>query len=271
MWATLAKLEGLPAHSLVFYAAVGCVLAGLCIILWVAFALRRPRAGDDGIADDGSAAPTGTVREAERLLRLMGEAEEQAARLTQDYRALSERLSTLIQEADGRIAVLQRGMDRPAGVSGPPLGSAHTPQQTSGRLGDPVGPGSDAPGGHPRIEIVTRPVPSLTGTSELAAAGLRAASIPASLVDLPESGIVVDTRSMPAPSIGRAPTAQAESGRPSSPEPAPASTAARTDAAAEALAESIYRLADQGLTASDIAQRLHQQVGTVELVLALRQ
>jgi hypothetical protein len=51
---------------------------------------------------------------------------------------------------------------------------------------------------------------------------------------------------------------------------APSNNGQAYPAEAEALAQHIFRLADAGLTPAEIAQRLGQHTGKVELIIALR-
>lgn len=68
-------------------------------------------------------------------------------------------------------------------------------------------------------------------------------------------------------------TSQAPGGEPESAgisEVGPALSTGAADDPADPMARSVYELADQGLDAAQIAQRLNEHVGKVELILALR-
>jgi hypothetical protein len=292
---TLAETTTAAVQSPIWlYAAIGLITAGVTIIIAIlASFVMRSRAGQPPLADlpasaSPSAAPTGTVQEAERLLRLMGEAEEQAARLGQDLRERADRLEALIQAADQRLSAL---------AAAPRATTSH-PLPPTGHQAPPAPPAPPAQTPMPPARVVTRPVevppapvfvagpdPSVPQSSAAARAALDAQSLRDQLLAIEARlnavpGMSAAAASTPQPlTRPHAPPAPAVTSAPAHPTPHPSQQpasqptlrAVSVEGSSETVAQTIYRLADQGLSAAQIAQHLGQQTGTVELFLALRQ
>jgi hypothetical protein len=200
----------------------------------------------------------------------MGEAEEQATRLAQDYQARAERLGSLLKEAEARIARLERVVAANADTGSRSLERERIDE--SQRQSSEVEPG---------LRVVTRPVPGYSADSAPVTSTASAPTIPSGFIDLPSSSAAAAVRTAPAAprAVPVIPTAISETAAEdkrnqtmsNASHDLNGTASVSTDAAAEALAGSVYRLADQGLSAHDIAHRLNQQAGTIELILALRQ
>ncbi len=79
------------------------------------------------------------------------------------------------------------------------------------------------------------------------------------------------TQSPSLPGAGKEPGVLPPEVKHASPHKAHADAQARSGAGEDELARQVYRLADEGLTSDQIARRLNEHVGKVELILALRQ
>lgn len=239
------------------YIGHACIVAAAAIILFVLFNVyRRSRAGKPPLSDMPEAPlPTGTVQEAERLLKLMGEAEEQAARLSSDLTERTSRLERLIIAADQRLSALQAHHDASPRqpVSVPPSAAQNPLVQQAPRIVtrpiDFAPAASQSPPSTPASPVVRNDFPTTPDTR--LAADARALRDQLTAIEARLQAVSVDT----------APTRQA----------ATPSRAVQVEGSSESLATAIYRLSDQGLAAAQIAQHLGQQTGTIELFLALRQ
>ncbi len=214
------------------------------------------------------ATPVGTTQEAERLLRLMGEAEELCTRLARDLDERADRLERLMARANGMIGttLAEQRMPQPPQPPQPAPQPTYTPQPAP----QPYSVPPQQPM-QPRPEIITRPI----GVPAMAAAP---AYQPAPAAPAPSHGhIPAPAPRMPAPPP--IPQHQHYAPQPIQ-QPAPTQHASINGAQAmygqaypaeaEALAQQIFRLADAGLTPGEIAQRLGQHTGKVELIIALR-
>lgn len=221
---TLAQTA--TTQSILLWVAVALVVTAVALLIGVAISVyRRSRSID--IADLPQPMPTGAVPEAERLLRLMGEAEELTARLTTQLDDKARHLEHLLRQADARAAALDRRPPAPTPTPAPHPAPHHAPA--------------------PDPRVITRPINLAT------------------TIHAP-SPIAALTGSAP---MSAAPhTATQPASRPA-PSPQPASSA--VDGASDPIVAAICRLADQGHATTDIAQQLHQPIGKVELILALRQ
>lgn len=230
------------AISAAQWVAIGLVAGGLLIIVAVLVGVRRgrtPGATPPPRTPPADPAMTATIQEAERLLRLMGEAEELCARLGNDLDDRASRLESLLSRADAAL-------EAPHEAPPPPVRLAVTPRATpvARPVEAPVPPQSLRPedGGH-------RP------DSAPAVDPHRGGPVTVPIVTIPPR---VVTRPVEVPA---GPTVRAA---------APPERAAATPVGLDTLAGQVYALADQGFTPVDIAQRLGQHTGKVELILALR-
>ncbi len=243
-----------PARAdppLAYWLAIGLVVGGVLIIVAVIVGLLRGRSRVDGFARSGPATsasagkdlpPEGatslaTVQEAERLLRLMGDAEELCARLSGELDAKARELQSLLDRAESiRAAPLQRPLpDRHAESGAAPDQLADDdlrgmPVRAAGLVSRPPIPESPSAqsAGAPSERaptIVTRPLDALN-------------PVPARAVTAPDTQH--DARGGP------------------------------TGDGLDALARQVYTLADRGLPAQDIARTLREHPGKIELILALR-
>jgi len=234
------------APGIATYIAHACIAGAVAIILLVMFTFyRRARAGKAPTADmPEPPLSTGTVQEAERLFKLMGEAEEQAARLSAELSDRTARLERLIQAADQRLAALQA----PPAPSPRPATPAPVPQP------------------QPPMRVVTRPI-------EFALSPAHAPQPAPS----PDARLAADARALRDQLMAIEARLEAASAEAQSAVDVPArqtmtpARAVQVEGSSESLANAIYRFSDQGLTPPQIAQHLGQQTGTIELFLALRQ
>jgi hypothetical protein len=206
-----------------------------------------------GVAGVGENSSVATTQEAERLLRLMGEAEEVCTRLGRDLDDKAQRLERLLARAEGMLGEREQPTVTMRPVSGHAVSTSAERSSSEGLYTPPTSGGGNGPGYQNRPEIVTRPV------------GVPAAQQGAYATPYPQQrvgGGGVPQHAQPSPAQAmfgpqsHAATAQPHGG------------AAGNDP--EALAQQIYRLSDAGLTPSEIAQRLGQHTGKVELIIALR-
>ncbi len=235
MLSILAQTGSAGANAIQFWIAMVLVAAGLGLILLVGVTFLRNRGSSDaGDYVAGSAtnyASVGTTQEAERLLRLMGEAEELCTRLANQLDDKAQQIERLLARSDATLA------------------SGASPAQSEPL---PARPGA-------RPEIVTRPMPVSTpvAAGPVAPAG---------------SGIAPQAAASPyysAPAPMPATTAPKPQPAPVRPMPAAAPQAAAA-MSQDAISEQIFKLADSGIAPAEIAKRLNQHTGKVELILALR-
>lgn len=226
------------AQSVVYWLALGLVAGGLTLMC-VVLIDRWKRRKQESMGESASGGvPIGTIPEAERLLQLMGEAEELCARLSNDLDQKAEHLQRLIERAE-QIGVMPPATAnaptvRPVPVPPPAVPTASNP--------DPSGP----------LSRLMR--------EQHAAEAMVAPTTPART---PEIVTRIPERRVPAPVVSEpvVRSAAAQSSTPTQPGPA---------AGLEPLASQIYQLADRGMTPREIAQSLQQHPGKVELILALR-
>ena len=189
--------------------------------------------------------PTPTVSEAQQLLATMNAAEDLNSTLAAQLEVKANALRELIAQADAKIAELERA----ARTAAAPRGGNHV---------------IDTPAPAPLSPVVTmnRLSPSMTATAAAIHAG----------------GSFGVARTSPEPkapaTAARADMSRAEPSRtavtsPQAPMVVP-SVVASDPTGPDPLTGEIYRLADQGMPAVEIARRLNQHVGKVELILALR-
>jgi hypothetical protein len=227
------------APNVAYWLAVILVAAGLGLIVLVLLGMRRgfgtTPTYSENLLEAADRSGVATTQEAERLLRLMGEAEEVCTRLGRELDDKAQRLEALLARAEGMLS-----------ESAPPAPRGGAPAATSpaqpheGLYTPPSG------GGYPnRPEIVTRPV-GVPG-QPVAYAGTYSPQRAAQ-------------QNQPAPAqavLGPQPMGMGPMGNGPANDP-------------EALAQQIYRLSDAGLTPGEIAQRLGQHTGKIELIIALR-
>lgn len=221
------------------WVAIALVVTAVLLLIGVAISVyRRTRAQQSESFPQSLA--TGAVPEAERLLRLMGEAEELAARLTAQLDDKARHLEHLLRQADARTASLtERQAYRPV----PSPGAF---QQTHPPAAPQSPPPQATPASDPRV--ITRPI-NLATTIHA----------PSPVASFSGSGLQPSAQH----SIGQHSPAPA----PAPPVPPPSAV----DGASDPIVTTICRLADQGVAATAIAQQLNQPIGKVELILALRQ
>lgn len=286
---------GANVPSVAYWLALILVAAGLGLIVIVALAWLRGRDTADALSASAeeqafaayapgtgslgampalsqettiNATPTvGTTQEAERLLRLMGEAEELCTRLARDLDERADRLERLMARANGMLGttLAEQRMPQPpqpAPMPAPAPQPYQIPQQQPAQA---------------RPEIITRPV----GVPVMAAApAYQPGPAPQGAPAPSHAHIPAPAPRLPAPPP--IPQQQQYYGQPQHQQQAqqPHQHAANNGAAgmygqaypaeAEVLAQQIFRLADAGLTPGEIAQRLGQHTGKVELIIALR-
>lgn len=214
------------------WVAIALVVTAVLLLIGVAVSFFR-RARSQRVDEYTLPMATGAVPEAERLLRLMGEAEELAARLTAQLDDKARHLEHLLRQADARAAAMpERPIQRSAPIPAAyPPPSAPAPAQQPAQASDP--------------RVITRPI-NLATT-------IHAPSPVASF-----TGSGAQTSPQRNPISPAAPLAAA-------PQPS------AVDGASDPIVAAICRLADQGIAATAIAQQLNQPIGKVELILALRQ
>lgn len=121
--ATLSPVPNILAQSattqsVLLWVAIALVVTAVGLLIGVAISVyRRSRSID--IAELPQPMPTGAVPEAERLLRLMGEAEELAGRLTAQLDEKARHLEHLLRQADARAITLERRPPTPPTTSAP--------------------------------------------------------------------------------------------------------------------------------------------------------
>jgi len=124
--------------------AVGIALVAFALYTWWRRRSEAPTEADEALM-------AGTAKEAERLLRVMGEAEELAARLEQRFDEQSRRMESLLARAERITAAAPIGPAAPRVEPAPPRNPAPAP------------------------EIVTRPAPvAVAATAHSSAARTRA-------------------------------------------------------------------------------------------------
>jgi hypothetical protein len=242
--ASLPQL-GTSATSVMQWVAIGLIGGGVVLIGAVLVGMRRGRAraaaGTAPPAQD--AAMTATVQEAERLLRLMGEAEELCGRLGAELEDRARRVERLLAQADAALEGRRNGARGAptAAAAAMPAPPAYQPPAALVRAPEPrvEAPCVDAPVVAPRAVEPVAPEPVRPSVR---------AETPR--VETPR----IVTRAVEVPPAVR--------------EPAPVPSGA---AGLDTLAGQVYALADQGFSPVDIAQRLGQHTGKVELILALRE
>lgn len=231
-------------------AAGALVLGGLAILLMVAFkAFRASRTTvAPGVVDGlGPAIESGTsspslsnantppaLAEARRLLELMNQAEEQATRLEAQIAHREDRLRHLIQLADARLSNASRPEPDPPRVIVTPQAAAFQAERR-------------AQSAQPLAAQFTEPAP--------VAPAAPSASTPAR-VHAP-AAFSAAPASSPVATIPRS-------------SPATMTDASGSSGGLDPLTAEVYRLADHGATPQEIAARLDQHPGKVELILALR-
>lgn len=190
------------------------------------------------------AAPPPTVDEAQRLLELMNQAEDQAARLNSHFDEREAALRSLIAEADGKLAQL-RAAEQAGAMQARRSESAPT-------LSPQAFDHAATPLRSPVVTTVTRQsAPAMLATAAALHSGPTIARAEGRLSPGTPGRTRVDADVPPVTPI--TPTLIATD--PAGPDP---------------LTGEIYRLADQGMPHVEIARRLNQHVGKVELILALR-
>ena len=166
------------------------------------------------------------------LERLIGELERLSARIAEEAGARKAEIDAAIVAADERIATLRTLLERPVlERPTPDRPAANRSAILSRHASSDRGPGNESSGARPGA---LSPLPSMTPLPPLA--------------PLPP---IAPSGAPPASSTPR------ESGRASAP-------------SAEDRHRPVYALADEGLSAVEIAQRLGQRVGEIELILNLR-
>lgn len=237
---TLAQTGAAAAPPIAYWIALVLVVAGLGLIAVVGISFLRNRNNPNGVTDANSA-PVGTTQEAERLLRLMGEAEELCTRLGNQLDEKAERIERLIARSEIPA-------DRPS----EPLTAR------PGARPDPAARPEPAPRHEPtsRPEIVTRPmgVPQAVGAAHSIASPYYT---PPAL----ESAPAATPQFTPTYTSGAATRTAIAPAAPAAPAPAMST---------DQISEQIFRLADSGVAPAEIAKRLGQHTGKVELILALR-
>lgn len=293
-----------------FWMSVGLMSSGIVIAIMVLFSLYRQRKSIQSPVEAraqaaaSGAAPalqvsTGMTHEAERLLRLMGEAEELVTRLAGQLDDKAVRLERLMAQAEillrqdppthdaasyrhdrtidlpdttharehsasagAPLEVITRQVDVPApAMAGPALAQASasaamgfsaTAPATAGRAPIPSMPSVHVP-----AQATSSVAPPMAAMQTRIAASVPLNSM--STVIAPN----MSTNRSPSLTADETPRSIARTGATSPPHEAAA-------VGLEPLARQIYALSDQGFTPTDIASRLGQHTGKVELILALR-
>ncbi|MCC7205415.1 MAG: hypothetical protein IT441_10075 [Phycisphaeraceae bacterium] len=194
------------------------------------------------------------------LEELMVEIEQLAKRMAAQLDAKAARIEQLLEEADQKVTDLER---RSTSVPATPSRSSEptirpTTPETSDRTRDALETDESKPA------FPSAPTPVV-------------AASPMTRPDAPTGPVRVKTRQVTTP----APVAMAQAPQtaPPSPTPSPVAatvqeptppTAGRAGSDKPSLSRSVYQLADQNLSAEQIARQLGEHVGKVELILALR-
>jgi hypothetical protein len=232
------------------YGAMGLVVGGSVLLMLALWSMWRGRfrdpkrltspsagtviSGGDSSAGADRMTPTGMLSEAQKLFSLMGEAEELAGRLRLDLEDRERGLRVLLEEVDqklGETRALHAAIQQ----------ANHAARQRASAAGAGGSGGSSAagpePGQSPAMPVVVTMPKPMAPRAMAAALQARAQESAENVSHSPGSAGY------------------------SSPE---------LDGPDPVTAE-IYRLNDQGLSPMDIARKLGQHLGKVELILALRQ
>lgn len=185
------------------------------------------------------------------LEQVMAEIETLSQKLGEQMDRRSQRLELLLKLADERIRELQRLTDEAARVSAMLQQPAPPPMQP---MQQPMQPDMPLERG-PHSSTLSSSLSSMAGTT-----GGRDGALYGE-----PSGPMMPPIRQPPPRSPQPPRGQP------APAMSPTGVATRSTELEDPVARSIYRLADQGASAMDIARKLNEHLGKVELILALRQ
>lgn len=239
-------LSGPAGSAMAYWIAMGLVVGGLVIIAVVIVGVLRGRAKSAQFETEKpepkrpakQAEPTpppgatslATVQEAERLLRLMGEAEELCNRLTAQLDAKAREVEAILARADAAGERSDHTREHQA-----------TPAEAEAEVrGMPVRQAGLV--SRPAVQPAVQPIEPVRARAETP-----------TRVDAP----TIVTR----PIVPVAPVMAAVAVGGAAPE---------RHEGLDALANQVYTLADRGLSSQDIARTLREHPGKIELILALR-